>query len=169
MLLIHGAYHFWPKLVGFRNDYCLPCQAPRRAIAVRTFDVGHIYWIPILPVGFWKHWKCTACGRDPHVTVKTRRSFKWAGLACLVIVSLFSWMAPAESDPAFHWALRIVPLILAVPLLWHLLRTPAEPTLKARLQMIQPAADSVCPFCATPLLAESNGRWSCPACGAVRY
>jgi len=168
MLLIHGTYHFWPKRVGFRNDYCLACQAPRRAIALRTFDVGHIYWIPILPVGFWKHWKCTACGRDPHVTVKTRRSFKWAGLACLIIVSLFFWTAP-EDDPVLSWGFRIVPLVLALPLLWHLLRNPAEPTLKERLQRIEPAADSVCPFCATPLLAATTGRWSCPACGAARY
>ena len=169
MILIHGAYHFWPKRVGFRNDYCLGCQGPRRAIALRTFDVGHIYWIPILPVGFWKHWKCTVCGRDPHVNVKTRRSFKWAGLACLIIISLVFWMAPAESDRVFHWAFRIVPLVLALPLLRHLLRTPAEPSLKERLRMIEPATDSVCPFCATPLLAETNGRWRCPGCDAVRY
>jgi len=169
MLLIHGSYHFWPKRVGFRNDYCLACQAPRRAIAFRTFDVGHIYWIPILPVGFWRHWKCASCGRDPHVHVRTRRSFKWAGLVCLIIVSAFSWMAPVESDPAFHWAFRIVPLVLALPLLWYLLRTHAGPTLKERLRMIEPATDSVCPFCATPLLAGRSGRWSCPMCGTARY
>ena len=77
MLIIHGVYHLWPKRVGFRNDYCLGCDKPRRSFAVRTFDVGHLFWIPILPVGLWKHWKCSECGRDPHVHVRTRRSFNW--------------------------------------------------------------------------------------------
>ena len=168
-MLVHlGVYHFWPKPVGFRNDYCLSCEGPRRAVAVRTFDVGHIYWIPILPAGFWKHWKCTVCGSEPHVNVKTRRSFKWAGLGCLTIVSVPFWMDSAEVDPLVNWALRIVPLVLAVLLLQHLLRTSAEPSLKERLRMIQPATDSFCPFCATPLLPDTNGKWSCPACGAVR-
>src|ERR1700686_3493787 len=47
MLIIRGSYHFWPKRVAFRNDYCLRCQAPRRSIAIRTFDVGHLFWNPI--------------------------------------------------------------------------------------------------------------------------
>ncbi len=169
MFIIHGVYHFWPKRVAYRNDYCLGCQAPRRAIAMRTFDVGHVFWIPILPVGFWKHWECTVCARDPHVNVKTRRSFKWAGLVCLILVSLMFWLGPVESEPAFHWAFRIVPLVLALPLLLHLLHTPAEPSLKQRLALIPPATEAVCPFCSTPLLSETNGRWSCPGCGIVRY
>jgi hypothetical protein len=40
MFIVYGSYHFWPKKVGFRDDYCLGCQAPRRSIAIRTLDVG---------------------------------------------------------------------------------------------------------------------------------
>lgn len=72
------------------------------------------------------------------------------------------WMAPVQSDPSFHWAFRIVPLALALLLLWHWLGTLAEPTLKEGLRMIQPATDSVCPFCATPLLAET--KWQMIVC-----
>ena len=57
MVIIHGVYHWSPKQVEFRNDYCLSCSAQRRAIRVRTFDVAHLFWIPILPLGFWKRWK----------------------------------------------------------------------------------------------------------------
>jgi len=167
MFIVTGAYHFWPKRVAFRNDYCLTCQVPRRSIAIRTFDVGHIFWIPILPVGFWKHWKCDVCGQDPHVNPKTRRSFKWAGLVCLVFFSLVFWMQPIESDYALSWFLRIAASAGAILLLIHLLRTPSEPSLKQRLATIPPAADVVCLFCATPLVA--GARWSCPACGGVRY
>lgn len=170
MFIVTGAYHFWPKRVAFRDDYCLSCQAPRRSIALRTFDVGHIYWIPILPVGFWKHWKCTVCNRDPHVNPKTRRSFLWAGLLCLVAVSVISWEVRSDADlGVIGWILRIAAPAAAIALFIYLLRAPRGQSLRERLAAIPPAADAVCPFCSTPLIAGAGTRWSCPGCGAVRY
>ena len=170
MLLIRGSYHFWPKRVAFRNDYCLRCQAPRRSIAVRTFDVGHIFWIPILPVGFWKRWQCEICGQPPHAHPKVRRLFKWLGLVCAIAFSLAVWAAPGEAElGVIGWILRVAFPAGAILLLADLLRTPKEPTLRARLAAIEPAADAVCPFCATPLVAGTGTRWSCPNCKAVRF
>jgi hypothetical protein len=88
---LYGSYHFWPKKFGFRDDYCLGCQAPRRSIAIRTLDVGHPFWIPILPVGFWKQWKCSMCHRGPHANTRTRRSFKWIGVVGLILIALAFW------------------------------------------------------------------------------
>lgn len=170
MFIIHGAYHFWPQRVGFRDDYCLSCQAPHRSIAFRTFDVGHVFWIPILPVGFWKHWKCTVCGRDPHANPRTRRSFKWAGLMCLIGASAILCEIPSDADfGAVGWILRIAAPAAAILLLVHLLRAPNEPSLRERLAAIPPAPDMVCPFCATPLTAGTGPRWFCPGCSAERY
>ena len=169
MLIVYGAYHFWPKRVGFRNDYCLGCDKPRRSWAMRTFDVGHVFWVPILPVGYWKHWKCSECGRDPHVHVRTRRPFKWVGFGCLLLLTVMFWLTPVGGNDAFSWVFRIGAPAGATLLLMHLLRTPTEPSLKDHLAQIRPAADLVCPFCSTPLVASSGGPWACPACGCVRY
>jgi hypothetical protein len=170
MFIIHGAYHFWPKLDAFRNDYCLSCQAPRRSTAVRTFDVGHIFRIPLLPVGYGRHWKCTVCGRDPHISPKTRRPFLWTGLLCLVVVSVVLWATPAGAGFGVEgWLLRIAAPAAAIFLFIYLLRVPREPSLRERLTAIPPAADAVCPFCSTPLVAGTGQRWSCPGCNAVRY
>lgn len=168
MLIVYGVYHFWPKRVGFRNDYCLGCDKPRRSFAVRSFDVGHFFWIPFLPLGFWKHWKCGECARDPHVNVKTRRLFKWLGFACLIFFSSIFWFPPEANNDAV-WVFRVVPLAGATALLIHLLKTPKDPSLKERLAAIPPATDVTCPFCATPLVASSDGPWTCPACHSVRY
>jgi hypothetical protein len=170
MYLIHGVYHWWPKRVGFRNDYCRSCEGPRRAIATRTFDVGHIFFLPILPVGFWKHWSCTACRRDPHAPARTRRVFKWIGLFCLILLAVMFWSTPVDPEVSMiAWALRILPAGGAVALIIHLLVTPKDPRLRELLATIPPASDSVCPFCTTPLMAGDSGQWSCPQCGAVRY
>ena len=108
MLIVYGAYHFRPKRIAFRNDYCLTCGEACRSVQIRTFDVGHIFWIPVLPVGFWKRWVCTACGHQPHVSPKTRRFFKWAGLFVLLFLSVMSWVEPVERNfAAFTWICRI--------------------------------------------------------------
>ena len=139
MFIVYGAYHFWPKRIAFRDDYCLSCHAPRRSLALRTFDVGHVFWIPILPVGFWKHWKCTVCGRDPHVNPRTRRSFKWAGLVCLVGASAILWEIPSDGDfGAVGWILRIAAPAAAILLLIHLLGALKQPSLRQKLAEIPP-------------------------------
>jgi hypothetical protein len=56
MILVHGFYRFKPKRVAFRNDFCLACAKAVRAFQVRTFDVLHVFWIPLLPV--WHRPKC---------------------------------------------------------------------------------------------------------------
>ena len=168
MHIVVGVYHWRAKRVAFRNDFCLACGEARRAVQVRTFDVGHIFWIPILPAGFWKRWVCTVCGRDPHLLTKTRRGFKWAGLVILVLIAVAVWAdSPDPEAVAAFWVLRIAAPIGIGLLLWHLVRTPKEPTLKEKLASIPPAADTVCPFCGAQLLTLGS-QCSCPVCGVER-
>src|SRR5579862_2026196 len=114
------------------------------------------------------HWACTACRRDPHRSPKARRSFKWIGLVCLLVLSAMFWTVPIDqSVSVLGWLLRVGPLAGAAALLYQLLGTPRDPSLNERLAAIAPASDTVCPFCGTPLLAGE--LWSCPACGAKRH
>lgn len=167
MLLIHGVYHFRSQRLAFRNDYCLFCKEPRRAVQTRTFDVWHFFWIPLLPLGFWKRWFCTVCGRQPHVATGTRRSFKWAGLVVLVVFSIMFWAAPVMPDFRLgSWLFRIGAPLGAIILLLHLIYTPKETPLKERLGTVHAATDTLCPFCGTQLIV--GPLCSCPVCGIVR-
>jgi hypothetical protein len=168
MLIIHGVYHLCPKRMAFRNDYCLSCGQPRRSVLTRTFDIWHVFWIPLLPVGFWKRWICTTCLRRPHVNRKTRRPFKWAGLFIMLTLSMVFWAVPVMPDAViFSWSMRVGTLIGAVLLLIHLLRTPKEASLKELLSTVATATDTVCPFCGAQMLMLSSGC-NCPNCGVIR-
>jgi uncharacterized membrane protein len=168
VLIVYGIYRRQPKRVAFRNDYCLTCGDARRAVLVRTFNVGHIFWIPILPAGYWKNWLCTICGSNPRVTTKTRRGFKWVGLFILLFFSLALWAIPMEPDSkAMIWILRFGFPVGAILTLMHLRRTKKEPSLESKLATIQPASDTVCPFCGAQLLMLAS-QTSCPVCGVVR-
>lgn len=166
--VVYGIYRWKPKRLAFRNDYCLNCNSPCRAVQLRTFNAAHIYWIPLLPLGFWKSWVCVTCGRDPHVSVKTRRGFKWVGLFLLVLFSALFWVMPMDSELGITtWIFRIAGPIGAILTLRHLLRTNPEPSLAARLAAILPASDTLCPFCGAQLLTLSSAS-SCPKCGVIR-
>jgi hypothetical protein len=59
MIHIHyGRYRLLSRRVGYRADYCLTCDSPRIAEQYRTLDLFHIYFVPLLPLGLWRHWHC---------------------------------------------------------------------------------------------------------------
>lgn len=167
MFLIHGTYHLSPKRVAFRNDFCLKCGVPRRAFQIRTFDLLHIFWVPLLPLGFWKRWRCGTCGSDPHANVRTRRSYKIAGIAILLLMGVGFWLAPMEKDLVeVTWAFRIGAPLLAVWAVWNVVKTPVEPSLARRLAEIPANEDAACPVCGFPLANTPN--WHCSHCGLRR-
>ena len=168
MLLVYGVYNFRPKRIAFRNDYCLSCARPRRAVRMRTFDVAHIFWIPLLPLGFRRRWRCTACRQSPHVPRGARPAAQWAFLAVLAILGVVVWMIPwTPHDRIFEWLMRVGLPIGALLTLVHILRAPTGPSLKEKLAALAPTSDTVCPFCGSALLLLSS-RGSCPVCGVVR-
>jgi hypothetical protein len=70
-----------------------------------------------------------------------------------VLFAAVSWAMPVTAGfVAGSWIFRIAMPVGAILTLVHLLRTPKEPTLKARLANLPPAADTESPFCGAQLL-----------------
>jgi len=86
-MLVVGSYSYRKTIVAYRNDYCLTCDAPRLAHRIRSLEVLHVYFIPLLPLGFFRNWKCSACGADPHVSVRTSKVMKWMGVGVLAVLA----------------------------------------------------------------------------------
>ena len=168
--MLHGTYSFARTLVAYRNDYCLTCNRERTAYQIRTFDILHLFWLPILPLGFWKRWRCGTCGADPHASPRTRRSFKWAGVVVLFLTGLLGWAVPVREfpeDSLFFWVLRIGGPVGGLWALWATLRTPSDVDLKGMLRAVQPITDVDCPICKIPLF-PSEPAWRCTRCGIKR-
>jgi len=170
MLILHGMYHWRRRRVAYRNDYCLRCEVPRLSFQHRTFDVLHVFWIPLLPLGFWKRWHCGTCGSDPHAHVRTRRSLKWAGVGVLALISLSAWaVSPAEQpqDAPIIWAMRMCGPLAAAAAAWATARSPPDVKLADKLRAVVPIVDPHCPVCGVMLFPEEPA-WSCPSCGIRR-
>lgn len=161
-----GVYRFSPKLVAFRNDFCLTCNSARRTVQIRTFNVVSFHGIPLIPAGFWKHWQCTVCGATPGYNPHSRRKF---AITLAVLAGAFAaifWGLPIESDQRALWLLirTISPVVIVGAIIWAVLAegTPSE---RARLANVAPAQEMICPFCQSIL---SPGNWQCLNCGVRR-
>jgi ribosomal protein S27AE len=170
MLIIHGFYRWGRRLLAFRNDYCLSCGMPRMAFQHRTFDVLHIFWVPVLPLGFWKRWHCGTCGKNPHSRVGTARTLKWIGVAALAVFAAAAWSPAADrdlADPVLRWSVRLGAVALTIAAAIASARSRPPEKLAEKLRAIQPNRDSTCPVCATTLTVASPW-YRCGKCGLER-
>jgi hypothetical protein len=170
MLIIHGTYSWWRKLVAYRNDYCLTCSAERVAFQHRTWDFLHVFWVPLVPLGPWKRWHCGVCGQNPHASQATRKSLKWVGVVCLALFSLAPWGVSTREkrdDEAFIWIVRLGGPVVTAWAAWATLKSPPDVRLKDRLRAVAPLMDSTCPMC-NVMLFPSEPAWRCPSCGIQR-
>ncbi|MFZ3365999.1 MAG: hypothetical protein WA239_02645, partial [Candidatus Sulfotelmatobacter sp.] len=69
-------------------------------------------------------------------------------MIALILVSVIFWAAPVTpEDVAITWIFRIVLPAGATMLLMRLLSTPKDTSLRQMRATVQPATDTVCPFC----------------------
>lgn len=171
MIIPSGVYSFKRKLVAYRNDFCLSCEAPRRALQIRSFDVVHLFFVPALPLGFLRHWRCSVCGGDPHIYPRTRKGFQWAGVVLLAIFTAAIWLTPGsggdDSSVAF-WAMRIAYPIGLVFALRYALNSKPDLRLPEKLRDVMPAQESICPFCHGLFILAPGDRWLCSQCGVEK-
>lgn len=161
-----GVYRFKPRVVAFRNDFCLTCGVARRAVQIRTFNVLSLHGLPLIPVGFWSRWICTSCRWRTGYNRRSRRKFAIT-LACLAAAfAAIFWGLDVEPDQAAMWTfIRLVsPIVLVGAIVWAFL-TEGTPSTAERLGNIAPSQETVCPFCGVQL---SPGEWRCPSCGVKR-
>jgi ribosomal protein S27AE len=168
MIIWHGLYSFRRKLVAFRNDFCLRCGVPRLAYRHRTFDVIHILFVPLLPLGFWKRWYCGTCGRNPHAAGRTRLPYKIAAAVVLGAITVVLFLEPTGSHHVgAMWFIRGfygIPFLLTC--IW-IARSKPDPHLAELLLAVQPSSTTSCPLCGVGL-APGQDAWRCPRCGMER-
>jgi len=169
MVFLYGIHRFARRIVAFRNDYCMACRAPRVAFLHRSFNALHVFFIPLIPLGFWRSWRCGTCGLiDPHVG-ETRPGFKWAGIGLLLLFTSVAWITPPEAvdDPNIFLGFRIVVTLVFVFAVVKTLRSKPRQDLAERLRTVMPSTEPNCPICRISL-TPGQPFWYCGVCGMER-
>lgn len=165
---LEGVHSYNPRIIAYRNDFCVSCDEPRRAHLIRSFKAYQFYYIPVVPLGFWREWICSECGKDPHVYSRRVRNYRWV----LVMISGFFALAGVvasfdqESAVSTRWIMRLLFPALFIASLWFALRRKPDPYVREKLKQISPDLDNACALCDAALI--QNHGWRCSACHAER-
>ncbi|MBL0209445.1 MAG: hypothetical protein IPQ13_00795 [Holophagaceae bacterium] len=154
MFILFGRWHFGRKAVAYRADWCTVCERRIVAQAIRSFDWFHVYLIPLIPLGHWRHWECPHCEKQPHL--------KGTGLLQAIIVALLFlpffltailyWtMSTAGMDGDNVWMIRIFLTVMCLVMGYWAYAYQRDPSLKQRLAQIEPASETVCVNCGSAL------------------
>jgi hypothetical protein len=165
-IMVFGTYEWSRKRVGFRPDLCLACDEESIAFEYRSFDVGHFWYLPLLPLGFRRHWYCARCGKDPRADRMGRGTLVfWTILVAVVGVAM--WFIPIESaeDVTFAWSMRFGFPVLTLVLI-ALLRRRARKDIELRNRLRDvPSVGDACPLCGGRMGVGTPRR--CHQCGAI--
>jgi hypothetical protein len=71
----------------------MSCEQQVRADRMRAFVVLHVQFIPLVPLGFWKHWQCSSCGRPPSCPPTARTSILALGAVVFGLFGLFGLLS----------------------------------------------------------------------------
>ena len=171
MIIFYGTYRFRRKRVGARKDFCNACERECIAEQWLSFDCGHLFFVPVLPLGTRTRWRCSHCGKDPTARYKTKT---W-----LVSLASFSSPFPAlilfvgpdspgtrPSDASAPYGMAIIFGGAWLILLYSTLKRDDSTPEDQRRAMLSPLSINSCLYCHTPLVF--NPAPHCPTCG-VRF
>jgi hypothetical protein len=166
MFIHHGTYRFAPRVVGYRNDWCNHCDRPVLALQRRWFYVGHLFWIPVLPLGFQATWHCEVCTRNPRERLRTSTGIIVAGLFtfCLTFVILI-FVPYHDEEAAVVWGMRFAFGSFAfVFALWLASRLKQD---LPQHKYVEPLRNDRCLVCGGRM--TDYPRCHCVDCGVIRY
>jgi len=172
MFVITGTYNFRPRVVAFRSDYCRNCQSKSISFARRTFDVFHLFWIPVIPLGIWTRWYCHQCGERPHEGNAIRKSVRIFIAVFFLLLSALFWLVTllpilnlvpqSPDDKGFLISAIVMSVLLVLSLFWVWRYRSDE--FESHIREVQTFADHSCPLCSGRL--DLSNTLTCRECGA---
>lgn len=168
MFVVWGTYHWAPRIVAFRQDWCTVCQRETLVLGNRTIDVGHVFWIPLLPFGRWTRWRCSQCARDPGASAATRRPLRivaWLLVSLLALSFVLATSDPVMTAPETAWFARGFAVLTIGFMTWWAFRSLGGKSYKEQRAAVTPFQGDVCPVCDGALAHSMDGS-ACSRCDA---
>jgi hypothetical protein len=171
LIILHGVYSLGKKIVAYRNGFCLTCAVPRRIYGLRAFRFFHLFYVPLIPLGFGRIWRCSVCHFDPRENAAVEVGWAWFGSVLFGIMSVTGWF-DAQPDPRKVWGILLSIWLIFLFLLWRAVfitrryRSVAMLNRGDKQSFIKMANENICPFCGTMLMVGDHPI--CPQCGVER-
>jgi len=86
MFFIFGTHLFGLRRYAYKYMMCSNCDMSRLFIQTRGFAWGHLFWIPLIPLGYHYSWHCASCAKENN---KTPISFVFKLIMLLALSVIF--------------------------------------------------------------------------------
>lgn len=163
MLIFYGSYKVLPKVTRYRSDWCNVCNKEVVSYQFRHLYIGHVFWIPLLPLGRYKIWRCTQCKLDPRTRVKTSAGFYIGGIIALLLLLALLIFHEVNQEPATRFGLISACVVGIAGLSIALRHKLREPPIS---RVVKPLDGHTCLVCHTQL--PGGEEPICTSCGAQR-
>lgn len=169
MLICYGIYRFRQRIVGCRNDFCNACKKEALTERWRSFNMGHLFWVPLLPLGWHERWLCTCCGRNPRARYVTGRGYYIAGLIAFALIAALGWcMPPVGEDAGTVWGMRLLFTLATLGMIYALRKgRHVDPLHTEERRAVTPLSHDCCHYCDGPL--QQVPETMCPTCRVHVY
>lgn len=167
--MIHvGLYKFRTIQIAYRLDYCVTCDGERITEQFRSFDAVHVWFVPLIPLGFRYRWVCPVCANDPHMRPTGLWIWFLGAISLLLMpVAVVMWL-PGVFDPSeqwYMWTARLITAALLWPTMWGVKRywdtyVTSGWALTRTLATLPLLSCDTCLYCGGPLDRERY----CPKC-----
>jgi len=164
MLFIFGTHLFGLRRYAYKYMMCGNCGTPRLFIQTRGFAWGHLFWIPLVPLGYQYSWHCAACAKENN-TMPTSFGIKLILLITLFFVfymlTLGEW-ATNLGESVIWWQLGV-----GILLSWSIYETfnHFKKKEKNKYKYMLPLPDSeYCSVCDGELRTTEKGKLQCNDC-----
>ena len=166
MVMIHcGIYKLKPKPVAVRDDWCVQCAGPRSAVKVKTFDIVHLWGIPLVPLGRIGRWICIGCRQPPDAVMTAERSLKfWLGAVASLLAALTWADEPSRAGMLILWVFRLGLIGSAVGMFWWAI-SPGDVERRRQIETLAPNHMPDCPLCGRAM--SPGDKWRCERCAVV--
>jgi len=164
---IYGIKRLGRKKVGYGKDHCNACEREAVVEKWRWFTWFHLFFIPVIPLGFHHEWICTLCERDSNARYKS-------GIYIKIFLSLFIFgvtallFQPGATDGIeYGWIMKLLSALMFLASVFWLIKHKKQTSKKAFRKSITPIGTSTCLSCNEPLTL--NLKLLCVPCKLEVY
>lgn len=163
MYIFYGIKKVRKKKLGYGKDYCNACEQEAIVEKWQWFRWLHLFWIPLIPLGYQHNWVCTLCNKDANAQYKRGLFGKVVISLITLLIATFLIFIPEVTEPlAYGLLIRIlsVPLFL-VSVVWAY-KHEKEQSKDEKRKNITPVDTGKCVYCKYPLAMSPT--LSCISC-----
>jgi len=171
-MIITGFYRWSRRRTAFRNDYCMSCDQQVRADCIRAFVVLHVKRIPLVPLGFWRQWECSQCGRRPSCPRTARTSILTLGAIVFGLFGILLFWVALTFDKVKTAAILAIGTgfcVASAGLSFWCWKRSFAPSYNDRFAAVSRSESMTCPECGAGLTVNpASDTLECESCGIQR-